>query len=42
MSYFDNHSKDELYVMVMEFLREYPVYELLHVITEAIENYENA
>ena len=42
MSYFDDYSKDELYEMVMEFLREYPAYELLYVITKAIENYENS
>lgn len=41
MSYFSDFKKDELYYMVVEFLREYPVYELLHVVTEAIENYEH-
>lgn len=40
MSMYDDHEKDELFDLIEEFLKHNSVYELLKVVTDAVESYE--
>ena len=40
MSMYDNHEKDELFDLTKEFLKHYPVHELLKIVKDAVEEIE--
>ena len=40
MSMYDNHEKDELFDLINEFLKHHPVYELLKIVKDAVEEVE--
>ena len=40
MSMYDNHEKDELFDLISEFLKHHPVYELLKIVKDAVEEVE--
>lgn len=40
MSMYDNHEKDELFDLIEEFSKHNPVYELLKIVTDAVDSYE--
>lgn len=41
MSMFDNQEKDDFYDAIEEFLENHSIYELMYIITTAIEYHEN-
>ena len=40
MSMYDNYEKDELFDLIKEFLKHHPVYELLKIVKDAVEEVE--
>ena len=40
MSMYDNHEKDELFNLMVEFLKHHPVHELLKIVKDAVEEVE--
>ena len=40
MSMYDDYEKDELFDLIKDFLKHHPVYELLKIVTDAVDSYE--
>lgn len=40
MSMYDDYEKDELFDLIREFLKHHPVYELLKIVEDAVEEVE--